>query len=206
MKMIKKMLISVFIMAIALSLPVGGAVAAMDGGMSGMKNSTPGTAADRDSFKTLWKKTLDSASFTGEQQKRLAVELEAISKKLAENYMGLEDLLKQQKAGKATATSQKRIDLKEAERDLIITQSKVKLEEFLTKDQIGLLSMASFHGVSMSWSGEDHITGMVKEMIPNKNFEKPATDLGELADKLNQNCQAVTLEMIRESLNTDLMM
>lgn len=203
MRTVKKIFTCFSIVLIALSLSVGIAFAATDSHMPGMGNgniAAAPTAADRDSFKTIWKKALDSASLTKEQQTRLAMELETISKKLAENYMGLDDLLKQQKAGKGTATSQKRIDLKEAERDLIISQGKVKLEEFLTKDQVGVLSMAAFHGVSMSWSGAEHITSMVKEMIQNKNDEPLATELGKLADKLNQNCQAVTLEIIRESL------
>lgn len=206
MKKFEKTLTIIVGVVISLILAAGVTFAAMKDSMAGMDSSnTPtATAADRDSFNDLWIKAFMAGSFTPEQTKRLTSELEEASKKLTENYMGLNNYLQQKKTGKGNeATLQKRIDLKEAERDLIVSQVKLKLEEFLTKEQVSLILMAGFHGISVSMSGEEHLNTMHGEMNPQMgSVEQLAMDLGKLAEKINQNCQATTLELIRTSLGT----
>jgi hypothetical protein len=201
----QKFFIGLLILTIALSLVVGPSFAAMDSQM-GMDsgNTTPATNADRDSFNDLWKKAFAAGSFTADQTKRLATELETSSIKLTENYTGLNDLSQQQKKaakGDNSTSIQKRVDLKEAERDLIVSQTKLKLEEFLSTDQVNLVLMAGFHGVSLSMSGEKHLNNTHGEMNQQMGtVEQDTMDLGKLAEKLNQNCQATTLELIRTNI------
>lgn len=205
MQMLKKFSIGLLILTIALFWVVGSSYAAMDSQM-GMNsgNTTPATNNDRDSFNNLWKKAFAAGSFTADQTKRLTAELGTSSKKLTENYTGLNDLLQQQKKaakGDNSTSIQKRVDLKEAERDLIVSQTKLKLEEFLSKDQANLVLMAGFHGVSSSMSGENHLNNTHGEMNQQMGtVEQQTMDLGKLAEKLNQNCQATTLELIRTNI------
>jgi hypothetical protein len=201
-----KFLIIILGVTMSLTLMAGLTFAAM-----GMKDSmskmgsdtTPVTAAERDSFKALWEKAFTAGMFTPEQTQRLVTELDDASGKLADNYMRLSDFLKQLKTAQddTAKTIQKRIDLKEAERDLIASQTKLKLEEFLSKEQVNLILMAGFHGISVGMSGEEHLNSMHGAMSAQMGTaEQLAMDLGKLAEKINQNCEAVTLEMIRAGL------
>lgn len=188
-------------------LLTGAALAATKGPMMpmGTKDTMTVSTADQGTFITLWKKAFAAGMFTPEQTRSLASELATASAKLSENYKGLNDLLQQKNAVTSgdTATIQKRIDLKEAERDLIISQTKVKLEEFLNKDQVNLVLMAGFHGASINFSGEEHLNNMHSEMPQQmKSVEELSMTLAQSAEKMNQNCQAVSLELIRTNLNT----
>ncbi|HEX3045664.1 MAG TPA: hypothetical protein VHY08_12975 [Bacillota bacterium] len=207
MKRFQKFLGIILGVAISLILTAGLTFAAMgmnDSMSSSMStDTTPATAADKDSFKALWGKAYVAGLFTPEQTQRLNTELETASKKLTDNYMGLSVFLNQLKTAKGDAakTIQKRIDLKEAERDLITSQTKLKLEEFLSKEQVNLILMAGFHGISVSMSGDEHLNNLHGTMNTQMDgAEQTAMDLGKLAGKINQNCEAVTLELIRTSI------
>lgn len=206
------------------------AAPASDGHMPGMdaKTTTPATEADRNTFKNLWEKAFKEADFTPEQTARLATELEAASKKLADNYKVLSDLLEKKKTAKPNETAKidKRLDLTEAERDLIASQTKLKLGEFLSEEQAKLVFMATFHGTSLSLSGEAHMKSMESDnsqdqkanmgmvtkensaakdsMEPKENQEakeQARMALMKAVEKLNQNCEAVTIDIIRTSLD-----
>lgn len=167
----------------------------------GMGESTPvATTKDRDRFIDLWKKAYIEAGLKAEQKIKLSADLENNSDKLKENYASLMSY-RDQKAkakGEEAAKLQKRIDLKESERDLIISQVEMSMKKYLNADQLDLVMMAGFHGVSISYSGDKHMSGM--DMKNDSKVGKMATDLSELAGKLNRNCEAVTLELIRKNL------
>jgi acetyl-CoA carboxylase alpha subunit len=167
--------------------------------MGGMNTDSTGsvTAADRDAFIELWKKAFTAGAFSDDQAKRLAVEIEEASKKLAENYKVLSGYLEKLKKAKDEKI-EKRLNITEAERDLIISQVKLKLKEFLNNDQVIIVEIAVFHGTSMSLAGDDHLNSMhggIGEQLGN--VKQLAMDLGKLSGKLNQECQAVTLELVR---------
>ena len=200
MKLSLKVYGLVLIIIVAISLLSGSVLAqGMDDmGMGNKPTSTTDLQKYQESFKSVWKNAYQSFAFTPEQTKRLNKELETTSKQLADNFMVLDSALNQKTANKAG--DQKRIDLAEAERDLIISQAKMTLDEFLSKEQVNLILTAGFHGVSMSNSGEGHLSkihGGV--MIPGPSVPM-MKELGSLAEKLNLNCKAVTLELIRNFL------
>jgi hypothetical protein len=172
--------------------------------MMNENNLSENTLADRNIFISLWDKAFTADSFTPEQVKHLVDELARYSKKLAENYAALDNFWQQKSSASGDDLSriQKRIDLKEKERDLIVLQAKVSLEEFLTKEQATLVLIAGFHGISSDDSGDEHLRKMFAEMNQQKNKDEPLTlALGKMADKYNRNCQAETLEIIRDNLN-----
>ena len=152
--------------------------------MTGMGNSTPkqnDPAADRASFISLWQQASKAAAFTPEQSKQVQEILTAAAGKLAENFTAL-DALRQQKTGTAQqADLNKRIALKEAERDLLVDQAEQSLKSFLSEAQFGLLTMAAFHGVSQNHmeSHQQNVHGGMNTTMDG--LEQKAMDLGTLA-------------------------
>lgn len=168
-------------------------------GMSGMGANTPHpvAGAEREAFALLWEKAISLAAFTPEQIKRLIPELEDAQRKLATNFGDLKMLRQdRQKAAPAdAATLDKRIALKEAERDLLVSRIELALKGYLSADQVNLIGMAAFHGISKSYSdGHRQQTHGGMNMQMNE-LEQAAMDLADLAEKLNQDGQAVSLEI-----------
>jgi hypothetical protein len=169
--------------------------------MHNMDNSTPvATSKDRNDFIALWKKALAESNLKQDQLTKLSADLTATAQKLSENYMGLTDY-RNQKAkatGDTAAKLQKRVDLKESERDLIISQTEMSLKKYLNAEQLDLVMMAGFHNVSMAYTGDKHMNGM--DMGKEGKLGEMATDLSKLAQKLNRNCDAVTLNLVIKNL------
>lgn len=176
--------------------------------MSGMgSSSTTVSAKDeaslRASFLEFWRKAAKTAAFTPEQTKRLTETLETYAEKLAENYTALDGYEQQKKNGAAAQRGDldKRIALKESERDLIVAQAEQALREFLSEEQVELLTVAAFHAVSESHAGDEHLGSVHGKMNSQMNgLEQSTMDLGEIAGKLNVNCKAVTLDIILQWL------
>ena len=161
---------------------------------------------DHKTFVEQWNHAFSNSAFTSEQKKRLLKEVESLAKLLAQNYTELSGLLEQKGkvTGDALTTIEKRILLKEAERDLIVDAAEQTFGEFLSKSQANLIMMAGFHGVSQSHSGTGHLDvshgGMNQKM---NSTEQTAMDLSKLAERLNINCEAVSLKLIFEHLQKE---
>lgn len=168
-------------------------------GMSGMGANTPHpfAEADREAFAQLWEKAISLAAFTPEQIKRLIPELEDVQRTLAASFDELK-MLRQDRLKAAfgqTEALDKRIALKEAERDLLVSKIELALKGYLSADQVNLIGMAAFHGISESYSdGHRQQTHGGMNMQMNE-LEQAAMDLADLAEKLNQDGRAVSLEI-----------
>lgn len=175
-------------------------VAVASQGMGGMGAGThPVTPAnDQDAFVVLWNQATSSAAFTPAQISRLYNELGALAQTLTGNYAEIEALRQQRSQAAATdaANIDKRIALKDSERGLLLTKAQLAMGNYLAKEQIDLIAMAAFHGVSTDYSAThtDRVHGGMSMQMGG--LEQATMDLGGLAAKLNVNGKAVTLDLV----------
>jgi hypothetical protein len=168
-----------------------------------MDDKTPvATKAQKDTFVNQWKTALAEAKLTSTQLTKIKGILTDTSKKMADNFMSLSDYRTKQKqaSGDEAAELKKRVDLKENERDVIVSQTQIALKGFLNKDQINLVMMAGFHGTSLSMSGSNHSADMKGQNMNQSKLDQMTMDLGKLAEKINGNCEAVTLGLVLKNL------
>ncbi|HYH03768.1 MAG TPA: hypothetical protein VEC37_11735, partial [Bacillota bacterium] len=79
--------------------------------------------------------------------------------------------------------------------------AQIALKEFLNKDQVNLVMMAGFHNTSLSMSGSNHDADMKNDKHMNQTkLDRMAMDLGKLAEKINKNCEAVSLGLVIKNL------
>ncbi len=172
-------------------------------GEMGSSAAVPATENEKTSFVELWKKVFESGGFTPGQTEKLAAELKTASLLLADNFKVLSSYLEKKKTAPAAdvASIDKRIDVAEAERDLIASETKLALDKFLTREQVDLVQVAVFHGISMTLSDEKHLEGMTGGTGKGQGRGvETLAELGKLAAKLNLNCEAVTLSLLLATL------
>lgn len=181
-------------------------VAVASQGMGGMgmgAGTNPATPVnDQTAFVALWSQAASTAAFAPAQISRLYNELGALVQTLTGNYAEIESLRQQRSQAAATdvANIDKRIALKDSERGLLLTKAQLALGDYLTKEQVDLITMAAFHGVSADYSAAhtDRVHGGMSMQMGG--LEQAAMDLGDLAAKLNVNGKAVTLDLVVDYL------
>lgn len=177
-------------------------VAVASQGMGGMgmgAGTNPATPAnDQNEFVALWNQAASAAAFTPAQISRLYTDLGALAQSLSGNYAEMEALRQQKNQAAATdaANIDKRIALKDSERGLLLTKVQLALNDYLTKEQVDLIAMAAFHGISADYSAAhtDRVHGGMSMQMGG--LEQATMDLSGLAAKLNVNGKAITLDLV----------
>jgi hypothetical protein len=156
-------------------------------------------------FGSLWRQAIGLSSLQAEQLGRMAATLRGASAKLAENWVRLQELRQREQtaAEEARASIGKRIELDEAERDLIVAGAETELRDYLMEEQVHLVMAAAFHGVSRAHSEKGHPMtmgmGTGAQMAPMQGMEEMGMRLAAAALELNSRFQAVSLdELLRE--------
>lgn len=193
-------------MLLAVSLPAAHAqsmkgMGTMD--ISGQAGASDSTAPGNAGFLALWKEAAAKTGLNPQQWRRLAGELQGASGRLAENWTALQDLRSREAAAadESKASIRKRIDLAEAERDLIISEAETDMRDYLTEDQVMLIMMAAFHGASRSHSEEQHPMTMGMAMTQEMTgLGEYGMKLAEAVLKMNEGFKAVSLEEILKEL------
>lgn len=145
----------------------------------------------------LWGRILETAPLTAAQIDGLVRELTPVSAALAANYAALDTFRRQEAEalGAAKETLRKRIELKEAERDLIVDRAELSLRSFLPKPQADLVLTAVFHGVSRNHCRTSGHHEPAVNGSPT-GVEQLYLDLMAAGEKYNADGRAATLEML----------
>lgn len=175
------------------------------GALAATAPQAPGESANYPSdpaFAALWQQVMDEAALTPDQTARLAQELRTLVDNLHENSSGLAALRAQEQTVPAESLPvlRQRLELKEAERDLLVDQAELTLKSFLTRTQWDLVTVAVLHGVSRNHCGSrghhQELAASPAGMGPGRFFS-PLMAAGET---LNTGGLAVTLEIALNDL------
>lgn len=180
--------------------------AQMAGGSSGMVSmggTASGTSASTgpggSDLARLWDEAVSRTGMSQEQRSRLASELRKTAGALSDNWGSLEGLREREATaiGDARKTARRRVDLAEAERDLIVMTTQTLLRDFLNDEQVELVMSAAFHGVSRSHSEEAHPMAMGMgadgSMQTMSGFQELEMELARTALEINERSQAVSV-------------
>lgn len=161
------------------------------------------TADTSSSFAQEWQTAEEALRLSAEQREKLAITLKAASMKISENWGAIENYRKlaANSSGDTQVRYKKRIEIAFGERDLIITEAESELLSFLNENQTNIVLTAAFHGVSPNHSGS--MTSMPMDgMSGMETMDDVEMRIGELAEKLNADFRAVSIDRIIDALSS----